>query len=288
MREMASTTPAMARRIAIELFLMLAVGLLLGLIGPFGTFEIPVALRICIWMLLILSGYPIFRSLGTVARWLSAQTAVPWPVALAIALAIGAIPMALIVAALFMRMDPLTALQSPQFLMLYGEVWLLGLVIHGAMQMLLNRDTDAPSSTALSGPSPAAGPVPAQEAAAQSARSPEPAPEPEPAPAPENPLALPPGFGPLLALRGEDHYVRAIADGRDHLLLMRLRDAIAALPPADGVQVHRSWWVAQSAIQSLTRDGRSATLTLTNGHAVPVARDKVSHIAALLKAQAHT
>ena len=278
MREMASTTPAMARRIAIELFLMLAVGLLLGLIGPFGTFEIPVALRICIWMLLILSGYPIFRSLGTVARWLSAQTAVPWPVALAIALAIGAIPMALIVAALFMRMDPLTALQSPQFLMLYGEVWLLGLVIHGAMQMLLNRDTDALT------PLPAAGPVPAKKAAPQSARPPEPAPEPEP----ENPLALPPGFGPLLALRGEDHYVRAIADGRDHLLLMRLRDAIAALPPADGVQVHRSWWVAQSAIQSLTRDGRSATLTLTNGHAVPVARDKVSHIAALLKAQAHT
>ena len=286
MREMASTTPAMARRIAIELFLMLAVGLLLGLIGPFGTFEIPVALRICIWMLLILSGYPIFRSLGTVARWLSAQTAVPWPVALAIALAIGAIPMALIVAALFMRMDPITALQRPQFLILYGEVWLLGLVIHGAMQMLLNRDTDAPSSTALSGPSPAAGQVPVKDS------TPAPMPTAEPAPAvdlaPENPLALPPGFGPLLALRGEDHYVRAIAHGRDHLLLMRLRDAIAALPPADGVQVHRSWWVAQSAIQSLTRDGRSATLTLTNGHAVPVARDKVSHIAALLKAQAHT
>lgn len=271
MRELAFTTAAMARRIAIELFLMLAVGLLLGLIGPFGTFDIPVGLRTCIWILLILSGYPIFRSLGTVARWLSAQTAVPWPVALAIALAIGAIPMALIVAALFMRLDPLTALRSPQFLMLYGEVWLLGLVIHGAMQMLLSRDAGARTLSSAAGPGPAPEPTADSAPMADSA--------------PENPLALPPGFGPLLALKGEDHYVRAIAQGRDHLLLMRLRDAIAALPAAQGVHVHRSWWVAQCALHSLERDGRSAALTLSNGQIVPVARDKVSHIAALLKAR---
>lgn len=274
----------MARRIAIELFLMLAVGLLLGLIGPFGTFDIPVGLRTCVWILLILTGYPIFRGLGTVARWLSAQTAVPWPIALALALAIGAIPMALIVAALFMRMDPLTALRSPQFLLLYGEVWLLGLVIHGAMQMLLNRGGEAPAippaiphAAAMPTSAPLMSPPPLPTAEAT--------PEPEPEAAPENPLALPPGFGPLLALKGEDHYVRAIGDGRDHLLLMRLRDAIAALPPAHGVHVHRSWWVAHDALHSLDRDGRAATLTLSNGCKVPVARDKVSHIAALLKAR---
>jgi len=100
------------------------------------------------------------------------------------------------------------------------------------------------------------------------------------APAPAAPLApalpLPPGFGPLLALKGEDHYVRAIASERAELLLMRLRDAIALLPPADGAQVHRSWWVARAAVTGTARDGRNTFLTLSNGDTVPVSREKLS------------
>ena len=61
----------MGRRIAIELFLMAAAGLVFGIIGPFGTFAIPVVPRIAYWILMIVAGYPIFRGLGVVARWLS-------------------------------------------------------------------------------------------------------------------------------------------------------------------------------------------------------------------------
>ena len=90
---------------------------------------------------------------------------------------------------------------------------------------------------------------------------------------------LPPGFGPLLALKGEDHYVRAYAQDRDILILMRLRDAVAELDGmGEGMQVHRSWWVARAAIAEVQRDGRTLHLCLSNGTIVPVSRDAAARL----------
>lgn len=261
----------MGRRIAIETFLMVATGLLFGLIGPFGTFEIPLVPRVLLWIMMILAGYPIFRALGTVADWLAEATAVPYWLALFLALTIAAIPMSFIVAGLFMRMDPINAVQQQGFLILYAEVWLVGLVIHGAMTMLMRQpviDTMAPAAPAAAATddrsvSPAAFPESPPTLAA-----------PELAPA----LPLPAGFGPLLALKAEDHYLRAYAPGREELFLMRLRDAVAMLPADAGLHVHRSWWVAREAVTAVSRDGRTATLSLSNGIEVPVARDRMAAI----------
>ena len=54
---------------------------------------------------------------------------------------------------------------------------------------------------------------------------------------------------------------------------MRMGDAIERLGSADGLRVHRSWWVARAGISAVRRDGRSATITLVNGQEAPVARD---------------
>ncbi|MBD3762204.1 LytTR family DNA-binding domain-containing protein, partial [Rhizorhabdus sp.] len=56
----------------------------------------------------------------------------------------------------------------------------------------------------------------------------------------------------------------------------RLRDAIAELNGLDGMQVHRSWWVARDAVRRWHRDGRAFTLELVNGLQVPVARNRVA------------
>lgn len=77
----------------------------------------------------------------------------------------------------------------------------------------------------------------------------------------------------LIALQAEDHYVRVHTALGSDLLLMRLADAIAELDGLDGLRVHRSWWVARSAVRAVRPDGRKLALTLVNGLDVPVTRE---------------
>lgn len=84
-----------------------------------------------------------------------------------------------------------------------------------------------------------------------------------------------------LCLQMEDHHVRVHTVGRSYLHLAPLHSVTRDLGSERGVQVHRSWWVARSAIQDWEEDGRSVSLILTNGLRVPVARNRVAHLRAL-------
>jgi hypothetical protein len=79
--------------------------------------------------------------------------------------------------------------------------------------------------------------------------------------------------GELVALQGEDHYVRVHTALGSELLLMRLGDAIAELDGLEGERVHRSWWVARGAVGESRMDGRRACLVLTNGLEVTASRE---------------
>lgn len=81
--------------------------------------------------------------------------------------------------------------------------------------------------------------------------------------------------GRLLSLSSEDHYVRVRTDRGEELVLMRLADAIREAEPTEGLQVHRSHWVALAAIERATRSGERAVLTLTGGSEIPVSRTYV-------------
>lgn len=85
---------------------------------------------------------------------------------------------------------------------------------------------------------------------------------------------LPPRLrgAPVLALQAEDHYLRVHTEKGDCLVLMRLSDAIAAVEALDGARTHRSWWVARSAVTAIARGDGRATLTLSNGIEAPVSR----------------
>jgi hypothetical protein len=78
--------------------------------------------------------------------------------------------------------------------------------------------------------------------------------------------------GPLVALRGEDHYVHVTTTKGRHMVLMRLADAIAETAPEPGLRVHRSHWVALAQVKGLRRQGDGAVLTLSNGAEVPASR----------------
>ncbi len=85
----------------------------------------------------------------------------------------------------------------------------------------------------------------------------------------------------ILHLRMQDHYVEAhTARGRE-LVLLRFRDALRELEGLDGLQVHRSHWVARKAVAGTARRGGRTFLRLTNGAEVPVSR---SHVATLRSA----
>lgn len=84
--------------------------------------------------------------------------------------------------------------------------------------------------------------------------------------------------GELLCLEMSDHYLKVYTDKGHHMLLMRFKDALAALESFPGLQTHRSWWVAKSAIVKVSKDGRKLQLTLSNDILVPVSRTYVEAI----------
>lgn len=101
------------------------------------------------------------------------------------------------------------------------------------------------------------------------------------------PPAIPPAEGLLgaapaevLCLSMEDHYVRVHTASGSRLVLATLAQAVAALKGAAGLQVHRSWWVAEKAVARAVADGRNLRLELVNGITAPVARTSVAAVRA--------
>jgi hypothetical protein len=76
----------------------------------------------------------------------------------------------------------------------------------------------------------------------------------------------------LVAVEAEDHYLRVRTEAGSALVLMRLADALMALEGADGFRVHRSWWVARTAVEAARWKGGRGELTLSDGAAAPVSR----------------
>jgi len=82
----------------------------------------------------------------------------------------------------------------------------------------------------------------------------------------------------LMCLSMEDHYVRAHTRQGDTLILMRMSDAIEELEGYGGAQVHRSWWVAADAVETVNKAPRKLSLTLKNGLTVPVSQRRVKQL----------
>jgi hypothetical protein len=74
----------------------------------------------------------------------------------------------------------------------------------------------------------------------------------------------------LHAVQSEDHYLRIHTSAGNDLILMKLADALEALQDADGMQVHRSWWVARRAVEHARWSRGRGELELKGGLKVPV------------------
>ncbi|MBX3593064.1 MAG: LytTR family transcriptional regulator DNA-binding domain-containing protein [Sphingomonas sp.] len=254
-------TPAApaARQLLIDLAVMIVIGLVLALIGPFGTFAAPFAVRLVYWLGLSLGGYLCYRPIaGFVAR-LGPRLDLPDPPLWIAGCLIGTVPMTAIVWIVSQYPGPWRAPTLNGALVTYGSVLVIGAAVM-ALFYFINRGR---MERATQGAGAPIAPADAPEMTV-----------PEAAPARPRFLdRLPPRLGAdLVALEMEDHYVRAHTRMGSDLILMRMRDAVAELDGVAGAQVHRSWWVARDAIERVTREGRAVRLHLAGGIEAPVSR----------------
>lgn len=77
----------------------------------------------------------------------------------------------------------------------------------------------------------------------------------------------------LLRMSVQDHFVHVHLLGGSEKLRMRFGDAIAEVGCVPGLQVHRSHWVAESAVAGHEVEGGKMILTLRDGSKVPVSRN---------------
>lgn len=85
----------------------------------------------------------------------------------------------------------------------------------------------------------------------------------------------------LVCLQASDHYVEVTTAAGREMVLMRLADAVQLLqspPPVDGMQTHRSWWVAARHVTGLRRAEGRLFVLLGNGVEVPVSRSRAAAV----------
>jgi hypothetical protein len=254
------------REWAIDLATATVIGVFLGVIGPFGSFNGGhFELRVVFWVVTVWMGYIVLSSITRLSLWVATGFDIPVWFAMAVGVALGCIPLGLMIAffsAWFWQGE--TGHLSP-FIVWYGETVAIAEPFSFAYYFIGRRSIHTGQH-----------PPPAADCAL---RIDEPV-------ADQNGGAtfldrMPPRMGRvLLCLQMEDHYVRAHTQKGSDLILISLKDAIAELGDTPGMQVHRSWWVAKDAVSGPVANGRNLSLRLVNGVLVPVSRASVAKLKA--------
>ena len=245
------------RQWARDLAVATGIGVFLGVIGPFGSFNGgPLEYRLFFWVANLWIGLVVLSLVMRISLRAADRLDLPIWFALPACAAIGALPLSLLVALFSAHYWPGNHGRTGSLLATYGQTLAIAEPCAFAYYFLV-RDR----RRALQPSSPASARPPLDGAGFID--------------------RLPPRLGRnLLCLQMEDHYVRAHTDLGSDLILTPLKTAVAELAQVDGLQVHRSWWVARSAVAAPV-EGRSYSLRLTNGLEVPVSRASVAKARAL-------
>ena len=231
----------------------IVVGLLLGFAGPFGSYPaFPTAIRYAFWLGLTAVGVVAAVAANAVLPRARLRAGAVRNGAVAL---VSALPMTFVVAWTMSLVQPGRFFTPQQLPALFVAV--------AVVQLLIVYATTATATTAEVAEAPGRAPA-----------FPEAGPETIPAAFPSALLRrLPPEIGSeIIALETEDHYLRVHALRGSALILMRMADAVALLDPQLGAQVHRRWWVAQTAVAGVRTEGQKLSLCLIDKTLVPVGR----------------
>jgi len=225
----------------------IAVGVLLAIMGPFGSYMNGGPVRLlAYWVGAMLLGLILYGSAYRIVSALTVCGSPRWWLALVGATLLASIPEALSTRAVAFLLWPELRSFDLSVLRWFAQTATIGVVGMAAIGFALRRPAGAAKeNSALS---------PADEIIARLGQD-------------------------VLALQVEDHYVRVHRSTRSEMVLISLGRAIDAME-VPGLRTHRSWWVASHAVVSVQGNARSMKLLLSNGVTAPVARSAVTHLRA--------
>jgi len=74
----------------------------------------------------------------------------------------------------------------------------------------------------------------------------------------------------ILAVKAEQHYIRVYTPTQEFMVLYRFSDALRDLDPEPGLQVHRSYWIRKTAVDTIRPSAKKFTVRLKTGASIPV------------------
>jgi hypothetical protein len=223
--------------------LMVGIAMVLGLSGPFGTFDdFSLAPRLVYWTAIVVLTYAAGLATATLVVGLLRERLPAFWLRMVLGGLIAGLPVTLVVMLINAIAYGAWNIMNPLSLLFYCMAITLGVTVLGELAMG-SRPAPAVAEviTGTSGPSILE-------------RMP-------------HPLR-----GKLVALSVSDHYVEVRTEKGKSLLLMRLSDAIRETAPTPGLQIHRSHWVALDAVRQVRRSGGKVSVELVTGESLPVSR----------------
>lgn len=237
-----------------DVAILAGIGVFLALLNPFGSVtEVPLTTAVPYWVSLILWG----GLAGEALAWLLRKLAPGLPLwaflgVLSVLMTAAVYPALALEQDLVMR-QPIPLRRTAEFIF---YIWLISLGVSAGV--VLGFRAFGKRSGMFD---PATGPLPGAPTAAA------------PGPSPfldRLPIRL--RSSTIYAVESEDHYLRVHTSGGQELILMRIADAIRELGALDGLQTHRSWWVAREGLADAARDNGKLVLKLKSGAEAPVSR----------------
>ena len=235
---------ATVRRWGVDLAMLVAIGLLMGFLGPFGSDRIPVVGRYVYWMICMVGGGLIGIAADELLRPRMAGT---WR-----RVAVVSVLMTPAVSLLVLSTEHLLMggrLDWQGFARLQWQVFPILLAVMVVRALVWRRAPAKIETRTIVAP-----PLPEAEAAFRRR------------------LSARRRGARLIAIEAHDHYLKVHTDAGAELITLRFADALSELAQAHGWRVHRSWWVAADAVETVRWRRGVGEMRLVGGLTAPVSR----------------
>jgi uncharacterized membrane protein YeaQ/YmgE (transglycosylase-associated protein family) len=226
-----------------SILITLCIGLIVGYLGPFGSYQMPLTQRLLYWVILIIVGNIIFSQSEKFCKWYFDKKQLNLIVSFILTSLVGSVFLTFFVEYMTHLFLGLQLANPDNFLFLFPKVFILGLTLNivGYLLDQAKKNINQPQQRQTK----------------------------------DNLFInrIPDQLGSeLICFCMEDHYLNVHTTKGSHMMLLRMKDALVELEDYNGFQVHRSWWVALDAIEDIKKQSRKATLIMKNGIEVPVSQ----------------
>ena len=233
------------RRLAAEVAILAAMGAFMVAVGPFGSDTFPIVPKAIYWMANIVGGGLIGIAIDQiVARWMRGSI---WRRVLLVSLAMTPVVTLWVLGA--SRVVFGQRLTVSEYIDLLWQVFVVALPVMAARALVWRKPEPRVETRTIVVP-----PLPEAEAVFRRR------------------LSAKRRSARLIAIEAYDHYLRVHTDQGEELITLRFADALSELALAHGYRVHRSWWIAAEAIESVSWRRGTGEARLAGGLVAPVSR----------------